>query len=342
MNFVSLIERDVCPSDNDFNGDAFGARISSIFVILAVSGIGAFFPLVATKCPWMRVPSWMFFVTRFFGSGVIVATGFIHLLADSSENLTDPCLGGVFEDYPWAEGIALMGVFFVFLIDIFAHHKIHDKVQDNVQFQVVKGKGEEKIQSQMVKGAVEEKDLNDVISVSVEQSSLETRPEEFYVQIVNSFVLEFGIVFHSVFVGLSLAVAGDEFRTLYVAISFHQFFEGLALGSRFATTQWPTNRSYTPWLLSLAYTLVTPIAIAIGIGVRYSYPPGSRIGLIVTGVFDAVCAGILLYNGMVELMAYDFLYSSTLKGENSTRRKIFAYILLSLGACLMALIGRWA
>lgn len=329
MNFVSLIERDVCPSENDFNGDAFGARISSVFVILAVSGLGAFFPLVATKCPWMRVPSWMFFVTRFFGSGVIVATGFIHLLAESSENLTDPCLGGVFEDYPWAEGIALMGVFFVFLIDIFAHHKIHGKIQ-------------EKIQSQVVKGTVKEKDLNETISVSVEQSSLETRPEEFYVQIVNSFVLEFGIVFHSVFVGLSLAVAGDEFKTLYVAISFHQFFEGLALGSRFATTQWPANRSYTPWLLSLAYTLVTPIAIAIGIGVRYSYPPGSRIGLIVTGVFDAICAGILLYNGMVELMAYDFLYSSTLKGENSTRRKVFAYILLCLGAGLMALIGRWA
>lgn len=36
------------------------------------------------------------------------------------------------------------------------------------------------------------------------------------------FILEFGVIFHSIFIGLTLAVAGDEFITLYVVLVFHQ------------------------------------------------------------------------------------------------------------------------
>lgn len=332
MNYVALYERDVCSSGNDFDGSDFGARISSIFVILAVSALGSFFPLVAKECPWIKLPHWIFFITRYIGSGVIVATGFIHLLAEASSSLSDPCLGGVFDEYPWAEGICLMGVFAMFFIDILFHRKIHNKIQAKMQENI-----ETKVETD------KEKVLHEGFTVSVEESSSSTeRPEEFYLQILNSFVLEFGIVFHSVFVGLSLAIAGEEFKTLYVAIAFHQMFEGLGLGSRFATTQWPEGKKYTPWLLSLAYTLVTPIAISIGIGVRYSYPPGSRIGLIVTGTFDGLCAGVLIYNSLVELMAYDFMYSSEFKRSDGTKLMLLAYLFLTIGAFAMALIGKWA
>src|SRR5699024_42937 len=54
-------------------------------------------------------------------------------------------------------------------------------------------------------------------------------------QIGGILFLEFGIIFHSVFVGLTLAVAGDEFKTLYIVLVFHQLFEGLGLGTRLAT-----------------------------------------------------------------------------------------------------------
>lgn len=46
-------------------------------------------------------------------------------------------------------------------------------------------------------------------------------------------IMEAGIIFHSVLIGLTLVVAGDSFyQTLLVVIVFHQFFEGLALGAR--------------------------------------------------------------------------------------------------------------
>lgn len=45
-------------------------------------------------------------------------------------------------------------------------------------------------------------------------------------------MLEIGIVVHSVIIGISLGTAGsiDTIKPLLVALSFHQFFEGMGLG----------------------------------------------------------------------------------------------------------------
>ena len=133
--------------------------------------------------------------------------------------------------------------------------------------------------------------------------------EDYAAQMTAIFILEFGIVFHSVFVGLTLAVAGEEFKTLYVVLVFHQTFEGLGLGSRLAAVPWPWRKYWTPYILALAYGLSTPISIAVGLGVRNAYAPGSQTALIVNGVFDSISAGILIYTGLVELMAHEFMFS---------------------------------
>ncbi|KAJ1938216.1 hypothetical protein EC988_007656, partial [Linderina pennispora] len=52
---------------------------------------------------------------------------------------------------------------------------------------------------------------------------------------ISTYILELGICLHSVIIGVTLSVAvGAEFTTLLIAIVFHQFCEGLALGSRLA------------------------------------------------------------------------------------------------------------
>lgn len=137
--------------------------------------------------------------------------------------------------------------------------------------------------------------------------------EDYAAQVTAVFILEFGVVFHSVFVGLTLAVAGSEFKTLYVVLVFHQTFEGLGLGSRLAAVAWPKDRRWTPYILALGYGLSTPISIAIGLGVRNAYTPGSQTALIVNGVFDSISAGILIYTGLVELMAHEFMFSPSMR-----------------------------
>lgn len=146
-----------------------------------------------------------------------------------------------------------------------------------------------------------------------EDESNRRRREEYAAQMTAIFILEFGIIFHSIFVGLTLAVAGPEFNTLYVVLVFHQTFEGLGLGSRLAAAPWPAAKRNTPYYLGVAYGLSTPIAIAVGLGVRKTYTPGSPTALLVNGVLDSISAGILIYTGLVELMAHEFIFSSEMR-----------------------------
>lgn len=165
--------------------------------------------------------------------------------------------------------------------------------------------------------------------------------DHFAAQMTAIFILEFGVVFHSVFIGLTLAVAGDNFTVLYIVLVFHQTFEGLGLGSRLATTEWPRSKRWLPWALGSAYGFATPIAIAIGLGVRTTFTPGSQRTTIVNGVFDAISAGILIYTGLVELMAHEFMFNPEMR-KSSMKMMLFAYICMCLGAGLMALLGKWA
>ena len=155
------------------------------------------------------------------------------------------------------------------------------------------------------------------------------------------FILEFGVIFHSIFIGLTLAVSGEEFTVLYIVLVFHQAFEGLGLGARLATASWPKGKGYLPYLLAAGYSVSTPIAIAIGLGVRQSLAPGSPTTLIANGVFDAISAGILLYTGLVELLAHEFMFNPEMQ-KAGLRMKGLALLCVAVGAGLMALLGEWA
>ncbi|KAJ4374285.1 hypothetical protein N0V83_003026 [Neocucurbitaria cava] len=159
--------------------------------------------------------------------------------------------------------------------------------------------------------------------------------------IMQCFLLEMGILFHSIFIGMSLAVAvGSDFLVLLIAIIFHQTFEGLALGVRIADIKWPA-RAWQPWLMALAYGCTTPLGQAIGIATHTLYSPNSEIGLLVVGIMNAVSAGFLVYASLVELMSEDFLSDKSwqiLKGK----RRVVACLLVFVGAFLMSLVGAWA
>ncbi len=168
-----------------------------------------------------------------------------------------------------------------------------------------------------------------------------TDDEHFAAQMTALFILEFGVIFHSIFIGLTLAVAGEEFNVLYIVLVFHQTFEGLGLGSRLATAEWPRKKAWMPWALGSAYGFTTPIAIAVGLGVRTTFIPGSQRTTIVNGVFDSISAGILIYTGLVELMAHEFMFNPEMR-KSSMKMLLFAYFCMCLGAGLMALLGKWA
>jgi zinc transporter 1/2/3 len=167
-------------------------------------------------------------------------------------------------------------------------------------------------------------------------------PEQIHKKaIMQCFLLEMGILFHSIFIGMSLAVAvGNDFIVLLIAIVFHQTFEGLALGVRIADIKWKP-RALQPWLMAVAYGCTTPLGMAIGIATHTLYSPNSEIGLLVVGIMNAVSAGFLVFASLVELMSEDFLSDQSwqiLRGK----KRVAACLLVFGGAFLMSLVGAWA
>ena len=307
------------------------------------------------------IPDWVFFIAKYFGSGVIIATAFIHLLAPANEALTNECLTGVITAYPWVEAIALMTIFTMFFLELMimrygnfgghdhthganpsaqsdnislgSHKRPHNDVEAGLSANNPHIRGEDHLGHQ--RDHVANSELN------TEWDGHGAIPETYSAQLTAVFILEFGVIFHSIFVGLTLAVSGSEFNTLYVVLTFHQTFEGLGLGARLAEIPWPAKKRWTPYLLALGYGVSTPIAIAIGLGVRQTFSPESRNTLIVNGIFDSISSGILIYTGLVELMAHEFMFSPYMQ-KGPVSRTLKAFGLMMLGAGLMALLGYWA
>lgn len=159
--------------------------------------------------------------------------------------------------------------------------------------------------------------------------------------VLQCLLLEAGILFHSIFIGMAVSVAtGPPFVVFLIAIGFHQSFEGLALGSRIAAINFPRS-SPRPWLMVLAYGTTTPIGQAIGLVVHNLYDPQSAAGLLMVGVMNGISSGLLLFAGLVQLLAEDFLSNKSyqvLKG----RRRWEAFASVLAGAVLMAFVGAWA
>ncbi|OJI98320.1 hypothetical protein ASPVEDRAFT_881054 [Aspergillus versicolor CBS 583.65] len=322
-------------SENDYNGH-IGARISSIFVILFVSSAFTVFPVLAKRFPSWKIPLGVYLFARYFGTGVIVATAFVHLLDPAYKRIgPKTCVGesGYWGEYSWCAAIVLASVVIIFLLDlaaeVYVEHKygVHkDEEATNVFIQehnldIPSNKEERRTETWNPDGS----------------STLAERT--FRQQIAAFLLLEFGIIFHSVIIGLNLGVTGSEFSTLYPVLVFHQSFEGLGIGARMSAIPFGKH-TWLPWVLCAAYGLTTPISIAIGLGVRNTYTPGSKVSLIIQGVLNAVSAGILIYSGLVELLARDFLFDPCRTKQRS--KLLFMVFCTLLGAGIMALIGKWA
>lgn len=337
--------------ENEYNG-RLGARVSALFVILIVSTAVTFFPVVAERVKRLHVPLYVYLFARYFGAGVIVATAFIHLLDPAYEEIGPAsCVGmtGHWADYAWCPAIVLMSVMVIFLFDFGAERYVEVKygvsspdVQKAVtgHSDVTVGQTEETNQARD-DGAAEAAYKKSFRPVDKGETDWQMADQErsFKQQITAFLILEFGVIFHSVIIGLNLGTVGDEFSTLYPVIVFHQSFEGLGIGARMSAIPFPKG-SWLPWVLCLAYGLTTPIAIAIGIGLRTTYNAGSFTANVVSGVLDAMSAGILLYTGLVELLARDFLFNPTRTQDN--KRLTFMVVCVLLGTGVMALLGKWA
>ena len=93
--------------------------------------------------------------------------------------------------------------------------------------------------------------------------------------------------------------------------------------------------------MALAYGLTTPIGQAIGLATHTLYSPQSQTGLLMVGIMNSISSGLLVFAGLVELLAEDFLSDESWR-ELRGKRRIVACVFVGLGAMGMAIVGAWA
>lgn len=342
--------------ENEYNG-WMGARISSIFVILVVSTFCTLYPVLAKRVKWLKINKWFYAFARNFGIGVIIATAFIHLLDPAYAEIGgSSCVGmtGNWAIYAWCPAIMLLTIFLTFLTDLFSavyvekkYGKTHQHDFDEIEQTIVSPA--EPVQD-FERSQVEEDCNHDHHSHTKDQKSINTFTDSdvdsttadmsFRSEFAAFLILEFGVLFHSVMIGLNLGSVGEEFSTLYPVLVFHQSFEGLGIGSRLAAIDFPQSKHWWPYALCIAYGLTTPICVAIGLGVRTTYNGESYVVNVVSGVLDAISAGVLIYTGLVEMLARDYLFNP----HRTKDLRLLSFNVMSMlwGAGLMALLGKWA
>ncbi|KDR76838.1 hypothetical protein GALMADRAFT_225700 [Galerina marginata CBS 339.88] len=326
---------------NGGGADTFkGLRIASVFIIALGSFMGALFPVLAARSKWLHVPPAVFDFAKYFGSGVIIATAFIHLLSPALDELSSPCLDPSWLIYPYPLALCMLSIFSIFIVELIAFRWGTAKLKALGVGYDSHGHG-----SSHAAHGPEGKDNGETKETTSQDIESATEEEEqsaadAIAQMLGVAILEFGVLLHSVLIGLTLAVDPD-FKVLFVVIVFHQAFEGLGVGSRLASLKLPPKYRWWQILGGCLYGITTPIGIAVGLGVKSTYNPGSTKASIVSGVLDSLSSGILLYTGLVELLAHEFLFNKEVINW-SNGKLAYALGCMLAGTGIMALLGRWA
>ncbi|KAK2599179.1 low-affinity Zn(2+) transporter zrt2 [Conoideocrella luteorostrata] len=353
-----------------------GLRIASVFIILVASLVGALTPVLLARQSRMHVPKFTFFVCKYIGTGVIIATAWMHLLDPAIDQLGDECVKSRWlGDYPWALCIALMTVMVMFFVELMvsrfdndedtrSHRTGSDSSSDLNEVLALKRPAKQPKQKSADVEPIPHDVENQGAIRGPDSVTIPGRPDDVSYppggedhlahrkdheegdshttlssQLTAIFILEFGVVFHSVFIGLTLGTTGsDELKILLIVLVFHQMFEGLGLGSRIAVADWPASKQWLPYALAIGFALSTPVGVAAGIGAQ---PKNAATQKLVNGLFDSISAGILMYTGLVELLAHEFMFNPHMR-RASLKIQLFAFGCVTFGVAIMALLAKWA
>jgi zinc transporter 1/2/3 len=112
---------DSTAKENDSSSAVLKYKLGSIASILVASAVGVCIPLLGKKIPALRPENDIFFIIKAFAAGVILATGFIHILPDGFDRLTSPCLNqNLWGNFPFTGFFAMVSAIGTLMVDTYA------------------------------------------------------------------------------------------------------------------------------------------------------------------------------------------------------------------------------
>ena len=155
------------------------------------------------------------------------------------------------------------------------------------------------------------------------------------------------ITFHSIIIGIDFGTMGayDDFpimKKLLTALIFHQFFEGNSLGLMFSDIK--EKFSLTSIIIfTVFFSMQVSVGVIIGMIIINDFQTGTTYNkishLYSTSCMNAFAAGILIYIGLVEMIAEEFSKITVTSNPILKACMILGFL---LGLSCMSIIGIWA
>ncbi|KAG5621945.1 hypothetical protein H5410_007163 [Solanum commersonii] len=120
---LSVVEDCGAEEDNSCvnKSKALPLKIIAIVSILITSMIGVCLPLVTRSIPALSPERSLFVIVKAFAAGIILATGFMHVLPDSFDMLSSSCLKeNPWHKFPFTGFVAMLSAIFTMAIDSIA------------------------------------------------------------------------------------------------------------------------------------------------------------------------------------------------------------------------------
>ncbi|CAN6203465.1 unnamed protein product, partial [Urochloa humidicola] len=361
-------------------GDRARARalkIAAFFSILVCGALGCVLPVLGRRVPALRADGDVFFLVKAFAAGVILATGFIHILPDAFEKLTSDCLpaGGPWQDFPFAGLGAMAGAIGTLVVDTlatgyFTRQHFRDSAAAGAAGVSAAAVGDEEKQQQEVATAAVAThaaagdDHEGHVHVHTHATHGHAHGSAALVAAVGggggggggdggggdgdkehalrhrviAQVLELGIVVHSVIIGISLGASEDPGTIKPLVVALSFHQMFEGMGLGGCIVQAKFKvRSIVTMVLF--FCLTTPVGILVGLGISSVYNENSPTALIVEGILNSVAAGILIYMALVDLLAEDFMNP---KVQSRGKLQLGINVSMLIGAGLMSMLAKWA
>ncbi|XP_020203635.1 fe(2+) transport protein 1 [Cajanus cajan] len=313
---------------------ALPLKIIAIFTILISSVIGVSLPLVTRSVPALRPENDLFIIVKCFAAGIILGTGFMHVLPDSFDMLGSDCLEKKpWHEFPFSGLVAMFSAIITMMVDSLATSVYTKKFRTEVTPAAeTNHAGDQEI------GAVTYGHFHGHHHAAETKVAEGTEWQQLLRYRVVAMVLELGIVVHSIVIGLGMGASNNTctIRGLIAALCFHQMFEGMGLGGCILQAEYKFLKKA---IMVFFFSVTTPFGIALGIAMSTTYKENSPSALITVGLLNASSAGLLIYMALVDLLSADFM-SPRLQG--SVKLQLKSYVAVFLGAGGMSLMAKWA
>ncbi|XP_078176647.1 zinc transporter isoform X3 [Carex rostrata] len=304
---------------------ALRLKLFAIAAILFSGIVGIGTPLVGRKFRHLdsRNGGAGFILAKAFAAGVILATGFVHMLDDAQESLTNECLPDVpWQRFPFTGFIAMLAALGTLVLDFLATQFYEKK-----QLRATEASTSSKASSST--SSAHKAVADEIITIDEDRGGIqENNPKNMHI------------------IGMHVHAAahkrdhGDEQMHGHdKKLAGHKHEVELSSHGRHVVVAQAQFNNFSASIMATFFSITTPSGIGIGIAIASFYNADSPTALILEGILDSISAGILIYMALVDLIAADFL---SRKVNYNKSLQVASYVALFLGALSMAALAIWA